>query len=141
LQFLIDRPFSSTKRTRMWFTPEQIETKALKKLVWLNNNVIEKEMVQLFYEIFESVTDDTIRITPREVVSNLNKARRKIFEVNEIRKVLKNKWSLKPSDNSNSYKGFDYTSYGEFIQTDRKGRFFEIEREKILKIFDEMMTE
>jgi len=141
LQFLIDRPFSTQKKTRMWFTSEQIKTQALKKLMWLNNNFIEKEMVQLFYEIFDSISADEIKITPREVVSNLSKARRKTFEVNEIRKVLKNKWNLSPSDNSNSYPGYEYTSYGEFVQIDRKGRFYAIERKKILQIFDEMMTE
>ncbi len=141
LQYLLNRKFSTHKKTRMWFTAEQIRTKALSKLMWLNNNILEKEMVQIFYEIFESTTDDIIKVTPREVVSNLNKVRRQIFEVNEVRKVLKNKWELKPFENSSTYQGFEYTSYGEFVQIDRKGRYYAIERKKITDIFDDMMTE
>ena len=141
LQYLLNRKFSVHKTTRMWFTAEQIRTKALSKLMWLNNNALEKEMVQLFYEIFESTTDDIIKVTPREIVSNLRKARNKIFEVNEVRKVLKNKWELKPFENSSTYQGFEYTTYGEFIQIDRKGRYYAIERKKITDIFDDMMTE
>ncbi|HIP34100.1 MAG TPA: hypothetical protein EYG89_05195 [Bacteroidia bacterium] len=141
LNHLINRPFSTPKKTRMWFTPEQIKTNALKKLMWLNNNKLEKEMVQLFYEIFESITADEIKITPREVINNLSKTRRKNFDVNEVRKILKNKWNLKPSENTNSYRGFEYTSYGEFVEIDRKGRFYVIKKKNILQIFDEMMTD
>ncbi|MFH4968298.1 primase-helicase family protein [Gaetbulibacter sp. M240] len=140
LQFLIDRPFSTRKKSRMWFTSDQIKTKALLKLMWLNNNVIEKEMVELFYEIFDSISDDQIKVTPREVVAILSKARRLTLEVNEVRKILKHKWNLSPSDNSNAYQGFEYTSYGEFVQIDRKGRYYAIERKMITEIFDEMMT-
>ena len=36
LRFLIDRAFSSTKKSRMWFASEEIKTKALQKLVFKN---------------------------------------------------------------------------------------------------------
>lgn len=140
LQHLVDRKFSTPKTTRMWFTSDQIKTKALQKLVWLNNNEVEREMVQLFYEIFDATTADEIKITPRDVVATIIKSRRKYYEVNEVRKILKSKWDLKPSDNSNAYKGYEYTSYGEFIELDRKGRFYTIKRIFIKQIFDEMMT-
>ncbi|MCX2678889.1 DUF5906 domain-containing protein [Galbibacter sp. EGI 63066] len=140
MQFLIDRPYASERKTRMWFTPEQIKTKALKKLVWLNNNVVEREMVHLLYEMFESTGADELKITPREIVSNLSKVRRKNFEPNDIRRILKNKWELTPSDNSNSYQGYEFTSYGEFVQINRVGRYFTVERRKIYGIFDEMMN-
>ena len=141
LQYLIDRPFSTPKTTRMWFTPKQLKTEALQKLVWLNNNEIEREMIFLFYEMFDSFTKDQVKVTPREVVSNLGKSRKKHFAMNDIRKILKKKWNLTPSNNANSYQGFEYTSYGEFVQIDRKGRYFTIEKEYILKIYDEMMIE
>lgn len=141
LYFINNREFYTHKATRMWFTPDQIKTKALKKLMWLNNNKLEREIVQLFYEIFETTSADEIKITPREVVSNISKMKRKNYDVNDVRKILKNKWELKPAENSNSYKGYEYTSYGEFVEIDRKGRFYTIEKSKILKIFDEMMTD
>ncbi|QLE01498.1 hypothetical protein HX109_07935 [Galbibacter sp. BG1] len=140
LQLLRDRSFASEKKTRMWFTPEQIKTRALKKLVWLNNNAVEREMVHLLYEMFEATGVDELRVTPREIVSNLGKVRRKNFEPNDIRRILKNKWGLTPSDNSNSYQGYEYTSYGEFVQISRVGRYFAVERKKIYGIFDEMMN-
>ena len=140
MQFLLERPYASEKKTRMWFTPEQIKTKALKKLVWLNNNVVEREMVHLLYEMFESTGANELRITPREIVSNLSKVRRKNFEPNDIRRILKNKWELTPSDNSNSYQGYEFTSYGEFVQISRVGRYFTVERKKVYEIFDEMMN-
>lgn len=140
LQYLIDRPYSTDKKTRMWFTSEQIKTKALQKLVWLNNNVLEREMVLLIYEIFETIGEDELKVTPRELKSNLDKVRRKNFEVNDIRKILKSKWELTPANNSNSYQGYEFTSYGEFVQINRVGRYFTVEKKKIYKIFDEMMN-
>ncbi len=141
LYYLKERKFSTPKLTRMWFTPEQIRTKALIKLMWLNNNKLERDMVQLFYEIFDTISADEIKTTPREVVNSLGKIKRKSVELNEVRKVLKNKWELKPSENSNSYTGYEYTSYGEFIEIERKGRFFTINRDFIIKIFDDLMTD
>lgn len=141
LQFLIDRPFSTPKKTRMWFTSEQIKTEALRKLVWLNSNEIEREMVFLFYELFDAFVDEEIKATPREIVSNLSKSRKKFYPVNDIRKILKKKWNLTPSDNTNAYQGFEYTSYGEYVQLDRKGRYFNIHKDHILRIYDEMMKE
>ena len=38
LQFLIERKFSTEKKTRMWFSADEIRTKALQKLVFKNNN-------------------------------------------------------------------------------------------------------
>jgi len=141
LYYLKNRKFSTPKLTRMWFTPEQIRTKALIKLMWLNNNKLERDMVQLFYEIFDTISADEIKTTPRDVASNLKKINRKGIDVNEVRKVLKKKWEIKPSDNTNSYTGYEYTSYGEFIEIDRKGRFYIISRDTILKIFDDLMID
>lgn len=141
LHFLSKREFSTQKKTRMWFTPEQIKTKALAKLMWLNNNKLEKELVLFFYEIFDSTGNDYLHTTPREINAGLNKLKKRNFEANEIRKILKNKWNLKPADNSHSYKGFEYTSYGEFVQIERKGRFFTINSNFILNLFDDLMTD
>ncbi len=140
LQFLINREFSSKKKTRMWFTPNQIKTKALQKLVWLNNNELEREMIHLLYEIFEGTGEEQLSITPREITSNLSKVRRKNYEPNDVRRILKNKWELKPAPNSNSYQGYEYTSYGEFVQIKRVGRYFTVERKKIFEFFDELMN-
>lgn len=140
LKYLLDRPFSTHKKTRMWFTPEQIKTKALSKLMWLNNNALEKEVVKLLYEVFDTISDDIIKATPRDIENNLRKIRKRNYELNEIRKILRDKWALEPYGHASTYKGFEYTSYGEFIQIDRKGRYFAIERKKILEIFDDMLT-
>ncbi len=139
LQYLIDRPYYSEKKTRMWFTADQIKTKALQKLVWLNNNALEKEMVQFFYEMFDSIDKEMLHVTPREIANNLSKVKKLVYDVNEVRKILKNKWGLIPSENSNSYNGYEYTSYGEFAQINRVGRYFTIEKKKIITIYDEMM--
>ena len=139
LQYLMDREFSRPKTTRMWFSADEIKTKALRKVVWLNNNEIEREMVLCLYEIFDVENYNSLKATPQDLVAIIKKMRSKNFMTNNIRKVLKKKWNLDPSSNSNSYRGFEYTSYGEFIEIDRKGRFYEIPRRLIANIFDEMM--
>lgn len=141
IKFLLDRPFSSSKKTRMWFTPEQIKTNALRRLVWLNNNKLEKEMITFFYEIFDSNNYNEIKASPKDIASNLYKITKNKYQANEIRKILKNHWQLEPQSNSLSYKGYEFTSFGEYAEIDRVGRYYTVKKSLIHHYFDELMKD
>lgn len=141
IKFLLDRPFSNSKKTRMWFTPEQIKTNALRRLVWLNNNKLEKEMITFFYEIFDSNNYNEIKASPKDIASNLYKITKNKYQANEIRKILKNHWQLEPQSNSLSYKGYEFTSFGEYAEIDRVGRYYTVKKSLIHHYFDELMKD
>ena len=141
LQFLIKRPFQSEKKTRMWFTSDQIRTEALKKLVWKNNNKLETKVIELLYEFFQNHDDEFINVVPQDIMNMLNKMfRNQYWVVNDIRKILKDIWNLEPQKNSLAFIKYDIDYSGNFYQQNKTGRYFTIERNFILKKFDEMMN-
>ncbi len=141
LRYLIQRPFSSQKQTRMWFTDSEIRTKALQKLVWKNNNKLESKIIELLFEFFESTEEKEIQVIPQDIFIMLGKfSKSHYWTVNDIRKLLKESWKLEPQNNSLAYIKYDIDYSGSFYQQNKTGRYFTIERNFILQKFDEMMN-
>lgn len=137
LKYLQMRPFSSAQKTRMWFTPEQIMTESLLKLI--NQNKGESLVLELIHECFEKMEEDELMFAPNDIYLLLRKQYGKVgFGVNEIRKILK-RWNFTPENNSKSYSGIELLSHGEYVKVDRKGRFYTIQRCLFYKIYDALM--
>jgi hypothetical protein len=140
LKYLIQRPFHSQKKTRMWFTHTEIRTSALQKLVWKNNNKLESRIIELLFEFFESVEDQEINAIPHDLLNMLNKMfKSSYWTINDLRKLLKEVWNLEPQKNSLAYIKYDIDNDGSFCQQNKIGRYFTIERNFISQKFDEMM--
>ncbi|MDM1514701.1 primase-helicase family protein, partial [Myroides odoratimimus] len=73
LNYLHTIPYSTTKKTRMWFTPEQIRTEALVKLMNSDKNKLQDEVLKLLREITERFEDDKICLTPMETCTMIKK--------------------------------------------------------------------
>ena len=144
LKFLLVRKFHSEKKTRMWFSPEEIKTDALQKLVWKNNNKLEGMMLETLYELFEGITEEEIQVVPQDVLSMVNKffttSNYSHYTRNDIRKILKDSWELTPQSNSLNYikHGIDYSD--QFYQENKTGRYFTISKTIISKKFHELMS-
>ena len=125
LKFLKDRKFSTQKFTRMWFTPAQIRTKALQKLVFKNANKLELKIIELLYEFFESNEDQEIHVVPQDILSMVNRMFRPTYWTrNDVRNVLKDSWKLEPQKNGLTYIRYDIDFSGNFYQNNAVGRFF-----------------
>lgn len=137
------RKFHSEKKTRMWFSPEEIKTDALQKLVWKNNNKLEGMMLETLYELFESITEEEIQTVPQDALSMVTRffktSNYSHYTRNDIRKILKDSWGLIPQSNSLHYikHGIDYSD--QFYQENKTGRYFTISKSLILQKFDRMM--
>lgn len=140
LRYILDRPISTPKTSRMWFSPEEIRTKALERLMLSESTQIKTDLLDLCNEIFESINEEFLYACPLDLCSNLQKMYRRKYLPNDIRKILY-QWGFIPQNNSLSYKGYELTSFGSFVEIDRKGRYFAIERKKIKEIFDALMQE
>lgn len=141
LRYLMDRPFFSSKQTRMWFTEAQIRTKALQKLVWKNNNKLESKMIELLYEFFESTDEAELHFIPQDILNMINKMfKNQFWTINDVRKILKENWKLEPQNNSLAYIRYDIDYSGSFYQSGKTGRYFTLKKEFILQKFDEMMS-
>lgn len=141
LRYLLNRPYSTHRKTRMWFTPEQIRTKALENLV-LNNNKLEIKMFELFYEFFETNEEATeIEVIPGDVTNMIKQMfPRNYWSPNDVRKILKKNWLLEPQKNGLSYTRQSYNVFTSgFDPSPAKGRFYTISKSFIHQNFVETL--
>tara|TARA_R110001583_G_scaffold85658_1_gene224553 strand:+ start:29 stop:559 length:531 start_codon:yes stop_codon:yes gene_type:complete len=139
MYFLYNRKLSSEHATRMWFTAQQIKTKALFKLVQNNRNRVEKELASILLSVMEKFDLETINLCPTDALAALNKTRVKT-DLTQLRDVLKMNWKLENQKNSNSYQKFEIWSNGDIAFTNSKGRYYTIEKTFLTQNFDETMT-
>lgn len=141
LRFLIERPFSTEKKTRMWFSADEIRTKALQKLVFKNNNKLESKIIELLYEFFESNNDEEINVVPQDLLNMIIRMFRLTYWTrNDIRTLLKETWKLNPQNNGLTYIRYDLDSAGIFYQNNSVGRYFTIKKDFILNKHVEMLN-
>ncbi len=139
LHFIKQRSFASEKKTRMWFTPKQIYTPALKKLVSNNRNRVEKEIAQILISVLEKFDLDKVDFVPFDLLNALNKTRVKT-DLTQIRTILKKDWNITNQKNSLLYRKFTVLSDGDIVLSDNKGRYFSVDKVFLMKNFDELMN-
>lgn len=141
LRFLIERPFSTEKKTRMWFSADEIRTKALQKLVFKNNNKLESKIIELLYEFFETNDDEEINVVPQDLLNMIIRMFRLTYWTrNDIRTLLKETWKLNPQNNGLTYIRYDLDFAGIFYQNNSVGRYFTIKKDFILNKRVEMLN-
>lgn len=141
LSFLIHRKFYSQKKSRMWFSPDEIKTKALQKLVFKNGNKLEAKMVELLYEFFESNEVQEISVVPQDILNMLNRMFRQLnFSRNDVRAILKDKWKLEPQKNGLTYIRYDIDYSGNFCENNAVGRYFKISKNFILEKYVDLLN-
>ena len=141
LSFLIHRKFYSQKKSRMWFSPDEIKTKALQKLVFKNGNKLEAKIVELLYEFFESNEVQEISVVPQDILNMLNKMFRQLnFSRNDVRAILKDKWKLEPQKNGLTYIRYDIDYSGNFCENNAVGRYFKISKNFILEKYVDLLN-
>ena len=139
MYYLKERDLSSKHMTRMWFTAQQIKTKALTKLVRNNRNRVEKELASILLSVIEKFDLDVVDLS-MDAVQALNKTRVKT-DLTQLRKLLKTDWKLDNQKNSNKYQKFEIWSNGDLTLVDTKGRYYTVEKDFLIKNFDDTMTE
>ena len=124
----------------MWFTPQQIKTKALVKLVQNNRNRVEKELASILLSVIEKFDLEAVELCPMDALLALNKTRVRT-DLTQLRKLLKMNWKLNNQENSNKYQKVVFWTDGDMTLVDAKGRYFRVEKDFLTKNFDDMMTE
>ena len=125
----------------MWFSADEIRTKALQKLVFKNNNKIESKTLELLYEFFESNEDVEINVVPQDLLNMMNKMFRTTYWTrNDIRNLLKETWKLEPQKNGLTYIRYDINHAGIFYQNNSVARYFNIKKDFILNKYVELLN-
>ncbi len=127
LHFLTTRKLSTENQSRMWFTPEQIKTAALQKLVRYNSSKIENELANVLLNTMESLDTELLEFCFSDLLNILNKFRIK-YDAAEIKKIIRENWQLVPASNSNKYQKITLTMDLDFYQNQSKGRHYSVSR-------------
>ncbi len=141
IYFLKQRSFSTRKKTRMWFSADEIKTKALLKLMYKNNNQLELLIIESLYEYFQTSDNDIIQAVPNDLLNIVKRMfNSAIYSRNDVRKILKSKWKFEPKNNALSYVRLDIDYSGNFCENNSTGRYYTIHRDFILQKFDELLN-
>lgn len=125
LYFLTNRKLSTENQSRMWFTPKQIKTKALEKLVLHKSSKIEHEIASTLLNVMESIDIEILEFSISDLLNILNKFKVK-YDAIEIKKIIRENWKLSPSPNSNKYQKITVTNDLDIYQNQAKGRHYVI---------------
>ena len=132
LYFLTQRKLSTENNSRMWFTPAQIKTKALQRLVKYNSSKFETELANALLNTMESLDIDVIEFTNTDLLNILNKFRIK-YDANEIKIIIRKNWRLEQAKNSNQYQKITVTNDLDFFQNLTKGRYYSVTKAFLLE--------
>lgn len=132
LYFLTHRKLSTENNSRMWFTPAQIKTKALQRLVKYNSSKFETELANALLNTMESLDIDVIEFTNTDLLNILNKFRIK-YDANEIKIIIRKNWKLEQAKNSNQYQKITVTNDLDFFQHLTKGRYYSVTKAFLLE--------
>jgi len=102
IAFINKRKISCPKKTRMWFTPEQIHTTALDNLKKGTKANLEKELIVTIDELLKEYDLQEIKFTTEDLQDLLKDSLYKTPR-NKIIEIVKVKWGLK-NPNSSYYK-------------------------------------
>lgn len=135
LDFLTNREIKSEKKTRMWFTKEQIYTPALDKVVKGNKTYLTKEIREIILDDFVAFEVDVLQYTATDLAEKLNRGALKslVFKISEC---LNKDYGL--TSKNGSYKKYYYSknlNYTLSIESEtKKGRYFEFLKKDFIEI-------
>lgn len=96
LNHLLNRELTTKNESRMWFDPALLRTSAFRKMVSQNRGKIESEMIQIIADIMDIKESNEYRFSIGDMAHMLE-MRGHRSEHTYIRKILQQKWKLKPS--------------------------------------------
>ena len=130
LHHLQHRQLSTEKKSRMWFAPSLLHTEALQRIIRSNRNRLEIEIHELILDIMDRVGSETFSFCPDDILILLGNSHVKA-ERHQVRRVLQERWKLKPAHNTLTYTTYqvDYTRECRYAPKRTTGRFYTVTRE------------
>ncbi len=126
LNYLIERDYSVPCQTRMWFTPQQIRTKALDVVKNHNRSPLEQQLLFIIRLIMETMNVAEVCFTLKDSIEWLNSFGCVNKEVFQLRTIIQDTWGLEPFKNSSNYTLYRFNKDNEPIEFKGKGRYYSI---------------
>lgn len=130
MHFINTRKISSPRKTRMWFTKEQIYTEALEVLMNGNKTFLNKELEQILSDEFLQFDTDELKYSVGDLVEKLsrNNIRTSGFKISAL---LKKMYKLEPKNSTyiKYHLAFSIGNKPIVEETNHKGRHFTFTKE------------
>jgi len=131
--FLNSRKIVAPRKTRMWFTKDQIWTEALNNLVKGTRNSLEKELILLLSEKFEEFKLETLQYSLSDLLEELKRYNNRATK-SHLSTLVSKKWKIESRNSSYTlYKNLHDPFQNTWNQTTNsvKGRYYEFKKEFI----------
>ena len=125
LYHLQHRTLATKKESRMWFSPKQIETEALRKIICSNCNRLEIEMADLLLDIMAKMEMETVSFCLHDIIPLLLCSQVKAEKL-QVRKVVQECWKLSPAPNGLTYTTYVYGGEGRYQPRKGVGRYYTV---------------
>lgn len=129
LYLLKNREISCPKKTRMWFTPEQIETEQLRKIKAHFGDPIKYEILEIVEEITQTMEIDELRFTNSDMMKLLRVNGIKIQRM-QLKKVLEIDLKINHVGKSLLYETYTMDQNGIPYKVEKKGKYYSIKSSK-----------
>ncbi|WP_268034009.1 primase-helicase family protein [Algoriphagus sp. PAP.12] len=139
LHYLLQRKLATSKSSRMWFTPEQIYTPALRRVKSYSINKVELELFETIKEIMESRELTEFCLTNTHAKKLLERSGLTVSR-SYVRKILEEVWNLKQYPNASNFTAYQYDSTGSICEKEEKGRYYKILQQELEPILSGMLT-
>jgi len=130
LHFLSRRKLSTSNKTRMWFTPDQIYTEALRKVKAEHISRIEVELLEVIKEIMENEGLKSFSFINYNAKVLLERQGHKVSK-SYIRKILEQRWKLSQYPHASNFVTYRYDPSGVLLRSETKGRYYTLKQEDI----------
>ena len=134
LYFLQHRQLTTDKESRMWFSPQQIHTRALDRIINCSRNHTEIDLAEICLNIMDTMSQDKLTFCINDIQQLLLLSNIKV-ETYQIRNILKRNWKLTPTDNSLAYSTFikNFPPGPPYREEKKTGRYYTITKEFLKK--------
>lgn len=139
LYYLLNRKLATAKSSRMWFTPEQIYTPALRRVKSYSINKVELELFETIKEIMESRELEEFCLTNTHAKKLLERSGFSVSR-SHVRRILEEVWKLKQYPNASNFTAYQYDLTGSIYEKEEKGRYYKILHQELDRILSGMLT-
>ena len=135
--FLANRKITTECKSRMWFTRDQIQTKALQRVIKGSRISVENDLKIILLNLFEVYEKSSLKFTLSELVTIIKQDHIRAT-MSQIKNIVEEKWLLEKSQ-STTYKFYavrycDMTKKSIVDEIPKKGRVYMFHKEYISKL-------
>lgn len=132
LAFLQQRDLSTSEQSRMWFSPAEIHTDALDKIISATRNRTEVDIAEMLMDIMDAVNTDHMSFCVADLFLLMDHFKVKA-EKSQVRHILNNVWCLPHAGNALCYQTYEinYSEPSHLGLKNRTGRYYTVTRDNI----------